>query len=236
MQLQHSDAKSAQSTIQTMIDNDESVQDVYAVLQRLCGTRVLVDKSPSYGASLDTLRRAEAMFEGNRYIHLVRHPHAVIESFVRNRMDKVIGIATDDPFVLAEQAWLTTNGNIRRFLSEVDEGRRHLVRYEDLVTDPSGISRKLCEFLEVEFEPAMLEPYEGGRMTDGVHSQSLPIGDPGFLSHTCIDSTLADVWRTIQLPRPISEPARQLASTFGYAMAPPQRRPDRELRDARDVA
>jgi acyl transferase domain-containing protein/pimeloyl-ACP methyl ester carboxylesterase/acyl carrier protein len=219
MELMHADASTAESALRTMIDEDRPVQQVYAMLQDLAGERILVDKSPTYGARLDMLHRAEALFEQPRYIHLVRHPHAVIESFVRNRMDKVVGIDTRDPIALADQAWTTINGNIRRFLRDIEPERQHLVRYEDLVTDPVGVSRRLCEFLHIPFDPALLEPYDGDRMTDGVHARSLPIGDPGFLSHGNIDPALADAWRTVELPRGISQSGRELAHVFGYAIA-----------------
>ena len=38
----------------------------------------------------------------------------------------------------------------------------------------------LCEFLQIPFEDNLLQPYEGKRMTDGIHAQSMPIGDPNF--------------------------------------------------------
>jgi hypothetical protein len=40
--------------------------------------------------------------------------------------------------------------------------------------------------------PAVLRPYDGERVTDGVHGRSLSIGDPNFLSHNRIEAGLAD--------------------------------------------
>jgi pimeloyl-ACP methyl ester carboxylesterase/acyl carrier protein len=218
MELNNSDASAAEFAVQTMINEDRPVQQVYALLQDLAGARMLVDKSPTYGASLDTLQRAEALFEGARYIHLIRHPFAVIESFVRNRMDRIIGIDTEDPHRLAEQAWTTTNSNIRRFLQQIEPARKRVVRYEELVTDPSGVSQTLCAFLQIPFDEAMLKPYDGGRMTDGVHSRSMPIGDPGFLAHAGIDAMLAEAWRSVELPNALGQPARELARAFDYPL------------------
>jgi acyl transferase domain-containing protein/alpha-beta hydrolase superfamily lysophospholipase len=225
MELLRLDAKAAQAAVQSMIDADKPAQQIYAMLQDLAGDRMVVDKSPTYGVNIATLRRAEVLFERPRYIHLVRHPFAVIESFVRNRMDKLAGIETQDPYGLAEQAWLTTNNNIRRFLQEVDPARRHFMKYEQLVTDPEAVARSLCAFLEIPFEPAMLKPYEGARMTDGVHARSLPIGDPAFLSHSEIDSKLANAWRVVELPWTVGPETSDLAETFGYQVQPQHEAP-----------
>ena len=43
------------------------------------------------------LERAEELFEAPRYIYLTRHPYAVIESVVRNRLDRLVGLTSDDP-------------------------------------------------------------------------------------------------------------------------------------------
>jgi pimeloyl-ACP methyl ester carboxylesterase/acyl carrier protein len=218
MELMSIDAAGAQGVVQAMVGEDVAVYDVYAKLQELAGTRTLVDKSPTYGASIETLRRAEILFEEARYIHLVRHPHAVIESFVRNRMDKLAGIDTNDPYGVAEQAWVTMNRNIHQFFQEVDSSRCYLVRYEDLVTQPAPVLQKLCVFLNIPFDPALLQPYEGRRMTDGVHAHSYPIGDPSFSNHSDIDPKLADAWRSAKLPRVVGPEAQQLARTFGYSI------------------
>ena len=53
------------------------------VLQGWAGERILVDKTPSYVSSLDTLRRAEAIFEDARYIFLHRHPYAAVASMAK---------------------------------------------------------------------------------------------------------------------------------------------------------
>jgi pimeloyl-ACP methyl ester carboxylesterase len=219
MELKSLDAAASEAEVRRLVEQDRPVQEVYELLQQLAGSRILIDKSPSYGGDPAILRRAEDLFEDARYIFLTRHPYAVIESFARNRIDKALGIDAADPFAIAEQVWTATNRNIGEFLASVDRGRRHLVRYEDLVASPARVVQELCRFLDIPFEAAMLEPYEGGRMIDGVHESSMPIGDPGFLSHRGIEAALGDAWRTITLPKPLSEPARHVAMEYGYEVA-----------------
>ncbi|MCB0180221.1 MAG: SDR family NAD(P)-dependent oxidoreductase, partial [Anaerolineae bacterium] len=50
------------------------IHEVYGRLQELAGSRVLVDKTPSYTSHIEILERSEALFTDSKYIHLVRHP------------------------------------------------------------------------------------------------------------------------------------------------------------------
>jgi len=192
------------------------IQEVYATLQRLAAPRLLVDKSPSYGSRPEALERAEEIFEDARYVHLLRHPCAVIESFVRVRLHGLLGVDHSDPWDLAEQVWLETNRNVLEFGRRVGPERYHLVRYEDLVRRPRAVLQGLCAFLGVPFEEALLEPYSGPRMTDGVHATSAAIGDPNFLNHSGIESQLADAWRGTGLPRRLTLTTAELAGELGY--------------------
>lgn len=73
-------------------------------------------------------------------------------------------------------------------------------------------------------------------MTDGVHSGSLPIGDPNFAKYGGIQADLGEAWREVRLAAPLQEESRRLAHEFGYklpdaepeaasALVPPPERP-----------
>lgn len=218
MELKGLDAAASQQMLQKWIATDLSIDQVYAQLQTWAGDRQLVDKSPTYGMDRAVLDRAEALFADAKYIHLVRHPYAVVESFVRMRMDKLLGQNSTDPYILAEQVWTQCNQNIHDFLATVDDDRQFQLQYEDLVRQPETVLSRLCEFLDVPFEAQMANPYEGDRMTDGVHTTSLSVGDPNFLQHTQLRPELAEVWRSIELPRPLSAPTRAIATDLGYEL------------------
>ena len=161
-------ADQAKARLDEWCREDIRIEEVYRWLQAHAGARQLVDKSPAYGGSANTLRRAETMFEGARYVHLVRHPSAMIESFVRMRMNQLLGTGAADPTEVAEEMWASSNDNIRQFLAEVDPLRHRLVHYEDLVRRPEQTMKELCALLGLPFEPSVLTPYEGERMTGGV--------------------------------------------------------------------
>jgi pimeloyl-ACP methyl ester carboxylesterase len=218
MEFKNIDARESQQLIDNLVKENLSIEEVYRLLQQLSGDRLLVDKSPTYASSRETLERAEALFDKPKYIHLVRHPYAVIESFVRMRMDKLIGSTEANPYQLAESIWTTSNQNILDLGAEIDSDRHYLVKYEELVSNPERVMRDLCEFLGIAFDPAVLAPYQGDRMTDGAHHASMSLGDPNFLNHRQIDAQLGETWRTIKLPSLLSPDTQTVARNLNYEL------------------
>jgi pimeloyl-ACP methyl ester carboxylesterase/aryl carrier-like protein len=209
----------ARTMTAALVAEDVSVQDVYRLLRAKAAGRLVIDKSPSYAADMETLRRADIVCDAPRFVHVVRHPLAMMDSFARQRLDRLIGAATDDPLTMAETIWRVMNSNIRTLAAEVGDDRCLVLRYEDLVTHPEDQSRRLCTFLGVPYDSALLDPYGGERMTDGVSERSLPVGDPNFAVRRAIDPDLAEAWREVVLPRGLAEETAALAREFGYETA-----------------
>jgi len=221
MELKGIEANEAQALINGWIAQGMTVPEMYRQLQELAGNRFLVDKSPTYGFSASTLQQAEQVFDSAKYIHLVRHPYAVIDSFVRNRMDKIFALVDQDPYHLAERVWAVSNQTILNFLTAIGSNRHHFIRYEDLVTRPKKVMQQLCQFLGIPFHDSVLNPYEHQeqRMTDGVRAQSMPIDDPNFHQRRAIDPTLAESWKSVELPMPLSLDSQSLMQQLGYSLA-----------------
>ncbi len=218
VELMGIDADKSQEYIQKLVGQDEPVFNVYKQLQDGAQGRLLIDKTPTYSLDPETLERAEKLFESPKYVHLVRHPYAVIDSFLRIRLDKLFGpnIFKEidvDPYVIAETVWATANRNLLEFLETVDPARHYLVRYEDMVSDPTQVMTGLCQFLGVPFDEAVLNPYDGRheRMTGG-------LGDPNIFQHKQIDPALGEAWKKIRLPRRLDASTQQLAARFGYEL------------------
>ncbi|MGL4883198.1 MAG: alpha/beta fold hydrolase, partial [Waterburya sp.] len=218
MALKGIDAQSSQELVESLIAENLTTEEVYQMLQKSAGDRLLVDKSPTYASKRETLEKAENIFNNAKYIHLVRHPYAVIESFARMRMDKLVGSGDTNPYELAELIWRDSNQNILDFAQEIDPKRYHLVYYEELVSNPRSVMTGICNFLEVPYDEAVLTPYQGDRMTDGVSNTAMSLGDPNFLNHQKIDSKLAETWRKIELPNPLGTYSRQLAQQLKYEL------------------
>lgn len=191
--------------------------DVYRRLQEWAGSRMVIDKSPSYGQSLATLEQSRQWFPDARYIFLFRHPGAVMESFVRNRFDKLFRAASGDPWENAEIAWRDINRNLLAFRESLPSSSWIEIRYEDFVARPAQSVREICAFLGIAYDDALLKIDEGNRLTDGVHSLSLSIGDPNFLNHQRIEPELADAWRGRCAGMPdLSDESRRIAHMLGY--------------------
>ncbi|WP_218943662.1 alpha/beta fold hydrolase [Exilibacterium tricleocarpae] len=221
MELYLMDAEASGHYIEKLIAEKCTIRSIYQEIIQSIGEKTLVDKSPTYAVSKQVLRRAETLFRKPKYIHLVRHPYSVIESFVRIRMDKfasiLSGAAAETPYEIAEKSWTISNRNIIEFMEEnALEERLHLVNYEKLVNNPIDELVKLCEFLDIPFEQSLLEPFAEGRMTDGIHSNLLSVGDPNFDKRKVIDAELANAWKNIELPRVLDKTTFLLAQRTGY--------------------
>lgn len=205
------DYDKCQALLNGTSQRQKSIQQVYGLIQKHAGTRILVDKTPGYAMSLDTLERAEELFEKPKYIYLVRHPYPVIDSFVRNRFEKLFVEEEVDPYWFAEKVWATCNHNVLNFFEGIDSERCFKVRYETLVSKPEKVMRNVCEFLNFPFEEAVLNPYEQGEMIAGP-------GDPDVFQHDKIDSSLGESWKKIKLPRRLSDFSQSLAADLNYQL------------------
>ncbi|NUT42604.1 MAG: sulfotransferase [Thermoactinospora sp.] len=107
------------------------------------------DKRPSYVRKVDVLRR---LFPDAQFIHLIRD-------------------GRDCSASLKEMPWYSLDSfhAIANWAEAMDAGaklRRKLpadtyyeLRYEDLTDDPATELKKLCRFLDEDFDPAMCEPH-----------------------------------------------------------------------------
>ncbi|MYA35387.1 MAG: acyltransferase domain-containing protein [Gammaproteobacteria bacterium] len=202
--------------------------EVFRFLQQAAAPRLLVDKSPGNANDPRTLERLETLFEAPRYLHLYRHPYSVIESVSRNRFTALMRTPGLDPEELGDYLWHRSNANITEFLGAISDERAHAVSYEDLVTDPERSTRQICAALGVDYVPALLAPYDGKRMRDG-------LGDPNLSNHSHIRPDLADAWRRKPPVRRLSPQTATLARDFGYDLLArdlprPQRTPVIDVR------
>ena len=223
MDIEDLDAERAKAWIEEARADGLTTKAFYRRLQDAIAPRILVDKSPSYALDPVALERAEADFDGALYIHLVRHPVPMIESFERHHMEQILYLR-DHPFAsrqLAELVWTLSHRTILKFLENVPSQRWVRLKFEDLVTDPAGQMEALCRRLGLPFDPAVTQPYEQleTKMVDGVYPESAPMGDPNFLAHGRIDPAAADAARRPDLTASLGDPTRQLAASLGYDLS-----------------
>ncbi len=174
---------------------------LYAASQ---GKRRYGDKTPAYVHHISLLARA---FPEGRFVHVIRdgrdvalshlaHPHLV------------------RPLPELALVWRRGVEQGRRQGRRLERQRYREVRYEDLLEDPAGVTRSICEFLSIEFSPAMLRYHE--RAPEIIRAT----GHPGAHSRIHLPPTkgLRD-WRT-ELAPPDMALFELLAGnalrTFGY--------------------
>jgi LPS sulfotransferase NodH len=231
MQLQDGSAEDCARQIGLFEESGRSTRDFYQWLQTLAGQRMLVDKTPNYSVSLDTLHRAEEEFDQPLFIHLSRHPYGMIRSFEEANMAQLwwprlagpdaSSAARECPYPgrqLGELLWLLIHRNIQEFLATIPSHRQHAIAFERLVADPAESMKALCRFLEIPYLENLLRPLDNprSRMTDGVRDVSRMIGDPKFHTHRGIEAETADLWKSHYEEDFLGEPTWQLAHTLGY--------------------
>ncbi len=218
MEIHHCDQDEARKIYEAYLLQDISTHEFYRRIQFHLNEKTLVDKTPSYSQDINILQRAEASFKDARYIHLVRHPYAMIYSFIEARLDQNF-FKFEHSFSrrkLAELIWLVSHHNILNFLSNIPNDRKYVLKYEALLTAPEQEVRKLCAFLGVEFEEGMIRPYEGDKMTSGVRPDAQMVGDFKFYLYRDIDPRAATRWKKYHKQDFLGEASKQLAKQLGY--------------------
>ena len=135
--------------------------DLYGKAQ---GKTLVGDKDPRYVRNVSTLH---ALFPKARFIHLIRDGRDVCLSFInwRKTRSKTIGhkISTWNQHPVATAAlwwkWHVQLGLEARSL--LGPELYYEIRYESLVANPGAECEKLCAFLDVPYDDAMLRFHEG---------------------------------------------------------------------------
>lgn len=120
------------------------------------GKRWLVNKTPNDVFIADRIREC---WPDARFVFLLRHPAAIARSRAAARLqdDEERNVAV-----------------VHRYLSALERARSAhgglIVRYEELTADPEAQLRRVCGFLDVAYEPAMLDygRFEHGRYRAGL--------------------------------------------------------------------
>ncbi|MFF5483360.1 sulfotransferase family protein [Streptomyces sp. NPDC012935] len=107
------------------------------------GKDVIVDKTPPNTLIWPRLHRC---WPHARHILLLRHPAAVIASLTSRRADP------DHEAIRAE---------VLGYSEKLEEARQnldgHVIRYEELTAEPERVTRDICAYLGLPWEPGMLD-------------------------------------------------------------------------------
>ncbi len=215
-------------------DDDLSPLDLYARIRDAAPSGSFVaDKSPAYARDAAALRRAESLRP--LYVWLVRHPLGVAasriarhESFRKSyNWGHLSSFLKYPGFVLRERIrrwtgreiaalaedWAEVHARIRDFLTERPPERWLRVHYEGLVREPREVAEALCAFLELDFEPAMLDP-RGNAPAE----LRWGVGDEKLLETEGIAADAADAWRRDHDARLLPPSVAELAEQIGVQL------------------
>jgi hypothetical protein len=123
---------------------------------RRSGKSVLVEKTPNL---VFIWHRVASCWPDARYIYLLRHPAAILDSWQRAR---------------PTQTHQEAIASVTRYLTALREARAvlpgHTVRYEDLTANPARTAKGLCAYLGVDWVPEMIEygKHEHGELRSGL--------------------------------------------------------------------
>ncbi|MPY59867.1 sulfotransferase family protein [Streptomyces spongiae] len=109
------------------------------------GKDFIVEKTPS---NAFVYQRIKDCWPDARFVFLLRHPVSIAQSWHEGDPDK--------------RTYEEAAADALRYMKAVERAREgitggHTVRYEDITADPEKEMRRLCLFLDVDFEPSMLD-------------------------------------------------------------------------------
>jgi hypothetical protein len=186
------------------LDKDELEHVLWDRLLHLELTRsgkdVIVDKTPPNTLIWPRLHRC---WQDARYIVLLRHPGAVVASLTNRRTDP------DHEEIHAE---------VLGYSEKLEEAHRslnaHVITYEELTTEPEKVTRGICDYLGVRWEPAMLDY---GSKDHGTFRPKLGDWSETIRSGRIQAARHADP--EVELPPRLAE----LARAWGYPVGAPPR-------------
>ncbi|MDQ3729497.1 MAG: sulfotransferase [Actinomycetota bacterium] len=181
------------------------------------------DKTPGYVKQMGMVQRS---LPEARFIHLIRDGRDVALS----REDR-----SDAEVLTVERHALIWKRRISRARGQVERLNHYTeIRYEDLVHDPEAALRKICEFIELPYDPTMLDYHERSAERLQEIARDLDDDDGGALrpaaerleAHSLVTEApredRVERWRKLMPPEDIAtfeEIAGDLLEELGYELS-----------------
>lgn len=177
------------------------IEQVYDYIANSTSPARYVEKSTYYALFGSCIKRVLRHFPTSRVIHLVRDPICCVNSYAALRLHQYSPVSMDGygRHEMGELIWHASHRNILKHCSMLNEGRYLRLHYEGLVSDPVGSLKIVCHFIDVDYEPEMLNVQNGGprRMTQGPNKNTIMVGDPHFFEHHGISTNSNAKWTSV---------------------------------------
>ena len=162
------------------------------------GPRYLVDKTPVYPMDSAILDRMEQDF-AERQVHSPGAPPLRYGLLLHGSQARghFLPVGASVEHARAGRARLSrvATATSCSFLERIPAERQHRVWFEEMVGDAPRVMQGICDFLQIDFHPDMLEPYKGDKMTSGIRPGHQMVGDFKFYLRNRIDPKAADRWK-----------------------------------------
>jgi hypothetical protein len=216
------------------LNASDAVRAFYEIYAEHAGKPRWGDKTPDY---VKRVRRIGRALPEARFVHVIRDGRDVALS--HNRRIQRRGVKDRPPVPPGEMA--------RRWRKRIEKSRydaqsvEHYVeiRYEDLVTETEPTLRRICDFIELDYDPAMLDYHEGAEERLQEMARDLPAsqgrphrpGEERLQAHALLKEPpkreRVGVWREEMSPADVAEfeeIAGELLAELDYETASSGRR------------
>ncbi|MCB0644165.1 MAG: sulfotransferase [Phaeodactylibacter sp.] len=198
-------------------DNRGDIRSVvdYKNIERYASVQALFQKSVEAQA-----KAAGKIYWGDKTPLLINHIPEVLQLFPKARFIHMVRDARPNALSLMKrqytdlrlsaQQWKDENAHALVHQHVIGKEQLIVVRYEDLLTDTENVTRSVCEFLQLKYEPSMIDP-----------QQDAATLDPNSYVKPKIEVDKIDSWKkemTAQQIRQVEAISGDLMQRFGYEL------------------
>jgi hypothetical protein len=126
----------------------DSIRTFYMTYAEREGKHRYGDKTPGY---VKEMRRIQRVLPEARFIHIIRDGRDVSLSHLRMNWGP-------ETYEQSARLWRNRIRKARKMAPSVNHYME--VHFEDLVGDTEGVLRRVCDFIELDFDPVMLDYHE----------------------------------------------------------------------------
>jgi hypothetical protein len=117
-----------------------------------------VEKTPDNSYCMERIRKC---FPEAKIIVMLRDPRGKFAGHLERKRKGGQNFSAINPI----RNWLQTSALIRE--QKAISGSMHVVKFEQLLTDPEPVMRGVCDYLEIDFDPVLLNPTKTGELWRG---------------------------------------------------------------------
>ncbi len=129
---------------------EATIDEIFSAYARLHGKDLWGDKTPAYTSEIHIINR---LFPQCKFVHIMRDGRDVALSLVKQWWGP-------NDFISAMRYWEKTLSCTRKMLRMLPDDRYIELKYEELLEDPEREIKKILAFLQLDFEPQMMEKYQ----------------------------------------------------------------------------